>query len=162
MRKDRDHRRGHGSNALAGESLCWSKGQTFVAGTVTFAQPSRDSVGTDRVARHHVSVTGQEFSPARCVAGGVGYGGWGAPVQLPQQHGGLGLLRHHRQQYRRRKPCAQFAGVVADPSVLRTASGSSYLSCYGSYYSPTHSRRLQNMSKTSGPLSSLIAPYGLP
>lgn len=51
---------------------------------------------------------------------------------------------------------------VAAPSQLRSATGSSYLSCYGTYTSPTHSRRLDNMAKVSGPLSSLLAPYGLP
>ena len=51
---------------------------------------------------------------------------------------------------------------VYGPSAPRSAGGTSYLSCNGTYVSPTHSRMLENMGKVSGPLSSLMAPYGLP
>lgn len=48
---------------------------------------------------------------------------------------------------------------VSLPSQLRTAYGYSYMSCFGLQNKPSdHSRRMTGMTKTSGPLSSLLAP----
>lgn len=48
---------------------------------------------------------------------------------------------------------------VSVPTQLRTATGYSYMSCLGVQNTPSdHSRRMTGMAKTSGPLSSLLAP----